>query len=107
MNTKYGNIREEDVPVLEKVLELFEKNGLKAGLHGTSLWNKSYKDIDLLAVSFKETGGVDDFLRVVETLENELGAQVGEMRGNELIGLDCDLEIGPTIFHLSYVILLV
>jgi len=102
----YGKLRPEDVPTLKLVIELFRKHGLRAGLHGTSLWNAQYKDVDLLIVAPSENSGVKNFLEALEDLKKQYPAKILQQKGGENIGLDYDIEIGAMILHLSYVVLL-
>jgi hypothetical protein len=105
MSKEYGEIRAEDLVVLKQIIEVFRKANLSCGLHGTSLWNHKYKDVDLLVVS-QGTSGVKEFLRTLEELQKKFKAKVTDHRGNETIGLDYDIKIGKMNLHLSYVILL-
>src|SRR5574341_2319418 len=82
----YGKVRDEDLPVVKSAIGIFKKHNLKAGLHGTSLWNQNYKDIDVLVVSDKNQ--VSDFYAAFVELE-KLGKVLGQ-RGNEIVGLDYD-----------------
>ena len=100
----YGKIRPEDLPMLKSVVEIFRKHNLKAGLHGTSLWNPRYKDVDVLVVSVENK--VNDFYSAFEEVKRQFNAKVLEQKGNETVGLDYDVEIGKLILHLSYVVLL-
>src|SRR3989338_6687470 len=93
----YGKIRDEDLPVLKSVIEIFKKQGFQTGLHGTSLWNKSYKDVDLLVVSSKKDA--DDFLELLNVLKKQCDAVLMEGRGNKTVGLDYDIKIGKLILH--------
>jgi len=102
----YGKIREEDIGALENLVELFKKHGLRAGLHGTSLWNKNYKDLDLLVVSESEKVGVPEFKVALAELLEMFSATVSGENGDDTIGLDYDIQIGKLVLHLSYVILL-
>lgn len=86
-------------------LGFFQKRRLKVGLHGTSLWNSKYKDIDLLAVSDRKTG-IKDCIASIADLKKKYRAKVLGHRGNESIGLDYDIKIGKMILHLSYVVIL-
>ena len=104
MKVSYGKLRPEDRPALESAVRAFRANGLRSGLHGTSLWNPRYKDIDLLVVAF-EKEGVRDFLKAVSRLKKQ-GAKVLAKRGNEKIGLDYDMKFGKAVLHVSYVPLL-
>jgi len=106
MKNIYGKIRGEDLPLLESVVQIFKKRGLKGGLHGTSLWNRNYKDVDLLVVSGSSASGVESFLMALDDLKNKHSAKILKEKGNELIGLDYEVEIGKMILHLSYVVLL-
>jgi hypothetical protein len=101
---KYGKLREKDAPILKSVVELFRKHNLKSGLHGTSLWNPNYKDVDLLVISDKNA--IVDFYAALEEMKVRRDVKIISQRGNEKIGLDYDVEIGRLILHLSYVILL-
>ena len=67
--TAYGKIRKEDLPLVREIIDIFKKHNLKAGLHGTSLWNPRYMDIDLLVVSNKNL--VDDFLEATKEIKNK------------------------------------
>ena len=100
----YGKLRKEDVPVLKSVVAILKKHKLNAGLHGTSLWNPKYKDVDLLVVSDKN--GAREFLWALDEMKETHGAEILEQKGNETIGLDYDIKIGTLILHLSYVVLL-
>lgn len=105
MEAIYGKMREEDLPILKSAIEVFKKEGLKAGLHGTSLWNAQYKDVDVLVIS-TEKSGLSHFRKALGLLKKELSANVLQEKGNEEIGLDYDLEIGKLVLHVSYVVLL-
>ena len=83
---------------------IYRKYGLKSGLHGTSLWNQKYKDVDLLVFSL--SGDINSFKKAFnELLEKHYGKILGQ-RGKEISGLDYDVKIGNMVLHLSYVILL-
>ena len=105
MADKYGEISADDLILLKQVIEVFRKSNLSCGLHGTSLWNPKYKDVDLLVVS-QGTAGVKEFLRALEHLQQKLKAKIVDHRGNDAIGLDYDVKIGKMNLHLSYVVLL-
>jgi capsular polysaccharide biosynthesis protein len=106
MENIYGKLRPEDVLTLKLVIELFRKHNLRAGLHGTSLWNAQYKDVDLLVVALSENSGAKSFLEALADLKKEYSAKILQQKGEENIGLDYDIEIGKIILHLSYVVLL-
>lgn len=106
MENIYGKLRPEDVPTLKSVIELFRKHGLRAGLHGTSLWNAQYKDVDLLVIASSENTDVKNFLEALEDLKKQYLAKILQQKGDKTIGLDYDIEIDKMILHLSYVVLL-
>jgi len=104
MEKVYGKLREGDLPVLESTLTLFRKYGLKAGLHGTSLWNSKYKDIDLLV--FSQSNDVKVFKEALNELLQVDNVELLGQKGDDVSGLDYDIKIDQTILHLSFVILL-
>ena len=104
MNTHYGAIRNEDIPVLDSVLAIFKKHNLSVGFHGTSLWNPRYKDIDILVTSSAKDAQL--FLTALDDIQKKHQANMTKIQGNNEIGLDYDLVIDNTIIHASYVILL-
>jgi len=104
LESKYGKLRKEDIPLIDSVTALFKTHNLRTGLHGTSLWNAKYKDVDLLVCSLQND--VHSFLTSLESLKKEHHAKILEQRGNEHIGLDYDISIGGLILHVSYVVLL-
>ena len=106
MEKIYGKLREADRPVLEAVVRFFKEAGFSAGLHGTSLWNPQYKDIDLLVFSNAGKVGAAEFLKALKAISQKHRGEVANQKGNEEIGIDCDLKIGPVILHVSYVVLL-
>ena len=106
MEKVYGKLREEDRPVLERVVKFFKEAGFGVGLHGTSLWNQHYKDVDLLVFSDAGKAGVMEFLAAVKKISQKHKGEVVNQKGNEEIGIDCDLNIGPVTLHISYVVLL-
>ena len=106
MDEIYGKIRPEDLAALKSVVELFRKNNVKVGLHGTSLWNSKYKDVDLLAVSISGQHGSKNFSKAMEELKKQFSAKIVGQNGNEAVGLDYDVEIGKLVLHVSYVPLL-
>jgi len=105
MKEVYGEISAEDLIILKQIIEIFRKANLSCGLHGTSLWNPKYKDVDLLVVS-QGSSGVKEFLRALEELQRKLHGKIIDHRGNETIGLDYDVKIGKMNLHISYVVLL-
>ncbi len=108
MGTVYGKIRKSDLRVVEQVIGIFRKRHLRAGLHGTSIWNPHYRDIDLLVVFPKKPRqeGVENFRKGLVDLQKNLGARVIGMRGDETAGLDYDIRISKAFLHISYVVLL-
>ncbi|MEK6902077.1 MAG: hypothetical protein AABX02_00620 [archaeon] len=104
MDERFGRLRPADVSKLESLIDWFAKAGFRCGLHGTSLWNAKYKDIDLLVFSSKPKS--DSFLRTFNKVLKLSGATLIEQRGNSQIGFDMDVRWGRTIFHLSYVVVL-
>src|SRR3989344_3489559 len=104
MTQKFGKLREEDIPILNEIIVIAKKNGLQFGLHGTSLWNDQYKDVDLLVTS--QENNATNFKSFLEEVKEKYSAKIVNERGNEEIGLDCDIKIGRTVLHVSYVVLL-
>ena len=94
-NHRYGKIRSEDVFLLEFVLKVMRKRGL----HGTSLWNRNYKDIDLLVI-----GKNEDFAKAIKVLEKN--GSILDYKGDSTIGHDYNLRLKDARFHISNVILL-
>lgn len=104
-NARFGRLRIEDVPILEKALSILKTHHFQAGLHGTSLWNSNYKDIDLLVISESGNSGAVEFLLALKELETALGGRIQNQKGNETIGYDAELISGSCVFHISYVVL--
>lgn len=104
MKATYGKLREKDVPVIASVVRIFKKHNLKAGLHGTSLWNPKYKDIDILVISLRNQA--QKFYQALEELQKRNQAKIINQRGNETVGLDYDIKIEKAVLHVSYVVLL-
>jgi len=104
MNEKYGKIRKEDLDTVKKAVKIFHKHKLNVGLHGTSLWNHRYKDIDMLVTS--KSNKAKHFLDALEELKHVHGIRIVEERGDKETGLDYYIEIGTLVLHLSYVVLL-
>ena len=104
MNTKaLGKIRKGDVPAIMSVIKIFKSAWFSCALHGTSLWNKNYKDIDLVVFPrSSRAGGVGKFLVALEQLKKS-GAKIKTARGNEKIGFDYDIDFSKTRLHVSYV----
>ena len=102
---KYGEVRLEDFSVLKSAIEIFKKHGLQCGMHGTSLWNSKYKDIDLLVMSGSKSNGVKEFLNALEEIRKQFKGKILQKKGNEDVGLDYDLLVGKTILHISYVVI--
>jgi len=102
MDSVYGKIRNEDLPVLKAIVLIFKKHNLQVGLHGTSLWNPKYTDIDVLVTSAKN--GVKDFYAAIENLKKEHQITISKMKGNETVGLDYEMKIANAIIHCSYVV---
>jgi hypothetical protein len=102
-----GKLRKEDVPIIKDIVAILKEFKLNCGLHGTSLWNSSYKDVDLLVFSNNPTGLVD-FRKAIQKVSEKFPVAIGKERGNDKIGLDLDLNIdnGKIYLHLSYVVLL-
>lgn len=105
MDSVSEKIRKEDLPSLKSVVEILRQHNLMAGLHGTSLWNGKYKDVDLLVIS-DSADGSKEFFRAVDEIKNGNNAKILEQKGNDTIGHDLDIEVGKMILHLSYVVLL-
>lgn len=104
MDKVYGKLRQEDLPLIQEIVNLFRKHELSSGLHGTSLWNPNYKDVDLLVVS-----STNDVLAFRVALQEMLLAQKGQVikeKGNDMMGLDYDIKVEGMVLHLSFVILL-
>ena len=99
-----GKLKTEDVPTIVQIVETLRRNGLQAGLHGTSLWNTKYKDIDLLVCSSSNCTSI--FRKALESILKENQGVILEQRGNEKIGLDYDIQIKRIVIHISFVILL-
>lgn len=108
MGTAYGKIRKSNLRVVEQVIGIFRKYHLRAGLHGTSIWNSYYRDIDLLVVYLGKSKreGIDNFRKALADLQKHFGAKVTGTRGDETAGLDYDIQIQKTFLHISYVVLL-
>ncbi len=104
MDLRYGKVQKRDSAKLKSILAIFKKHHLQCGLHGTSLWTPKYKDIDILVFSPKRL--VNDFELAIRAIQRKFKAKILEMRGNEKIGYDGDLQIGKMIYRLSYVIIL-
>ena len=100
----YGKLRQEDIPLFEKVVTIFKDHNLHCGLHGTSLWNAAYKDVDLLVIS--QSNDVSTFRKALDELQSRLHAEILEEKGNESAGLDYDIKLENMILHVSYVVLL-
>ena len=100
MHHQYGKLQEKDLPLLESVVEVFKRHGFNAGLHGTSLWNPNYKDIDLLIVG-KDTAA---FRKALVEATMKCKGQIDNLKGSTEIGLDCDLKTPHAIIHISYVL---
>ena len=104
MKADYGRLRKADIPKLESLVRFFGKLQMHCGLHGTSLWNSHYKDVDLLVFSSKSNP--TKFLRMLKSFVKSKNGKLLEERGNPLIGYDVDVRLGRTIFHISYVLIL-
>lgn len=104
MSNVYGKLRKEDVPILQSLLKSLRKYNLRGALHGTSLWNSKYKDVDLLVISAHND--VIAFKQWLAKALNEHQAQILAEGGNEVIGLDYEPKIKDTVFHISFVRLL-
>ncbi len=104
MNKVYGKLRQEDLPSIEAMVSLFRKHNLFSGLHGTSLWNPNYKDVDLLVTSV--TNDVAAFKQALQEMLEAQKGQIVEEKGDDVMGLDYDIRIGSMVLHLSFVILL-
>lgn len=103
----YGKIRPSDLATVKKVVSLLKRKGLRVGLHGTSLWNRNYKDIDVLVIHpSSNLKGLEYFQFVLEKIGKMPRAKVLGVRGNAEVGLDVDVSLGQTVLHLSYVLLL-
>jgi hypothetical protein len=88
------------------VVHIFGKHRFQTGIHGTSLWNKQYKDIDVLVFSPSEEVGVEEFHDALQDILVRLDARLLNQKGNETIGIDCEVGIHDAVFHISYVVLL-
>lgn len=104
MNKVYGKLRQEDLPTIEALVSLFRQHNLFSGLHGTSLWNPNYKDVDLLVVSL--TNDVAAFKLALQAMLVAQKGEIVEEKGDDVMGLDYDIRIGSMVLHLSFVILL-
>ena len=51
----------------EQIIKIFRKNKLNCGLHGTSLWNQNYKDVDLLVFSLGDKS--ENFIKALDDTE--------------------------------------
>lgn len=102
-----GKTRSEHVELLENIVSIFKANNLDSGIHGTSLWNENYKDLHLLVFT-KDSHGLENFKNSLESIKSRYKVNLGEMRGDDNIGLDLDIDIndGGLTLHLSYVIIL-
>ncbi len=100
---KLGKLRESDKEIILGTINIFKENKLGIGIHGTSLWNPKYKDVDMLAVS--KTNNVQDFDKALKELLKQYKGKILEQKGDSTIGLDYDIKIGKLIVHLSFVIL--
>src|SRR3989344_7899300 len=96
-----GKLKAEDIPLILAIVDICRRNGLEAGLHGTSLWNAKYKDIDLLVFSL--ANDVQVFRKALESILKEQQGKILEQKGNEKIGLDYDIQIKKVIVHISFV----
>ena len=103
MDKKFGKLRQEDLGVVEEVLSILKAYTLSCGLHGTSLWNAQYKDIDLIA--FSQDNDISAFRSAIKELQ-EKGAVIEQERGDEVVGIDLDVSYKGSALHLSFVILL-
>ena len=104
MNTKaLGEIRKGDVPAVKSAVKIFKSAGFSCALHGTSLWNKNYRDIDLV-VSRPNVNPRDiaKFLVALERFKKQ-GAKIKNAKGNKDIGFDYDVLLQKTRLHVSYV----
>ncbi len=98
-----GELRKNDIKTLTFATSLFKKYGFSSALHGTSLWNKNYKDIDLVVFPKNSRAGeVGKFLVALEKLQKS-GAKIKTARGNKKIGFDYDINFKKSRVHLSYV----
>ena len=106
----YGKIRPVDIPSLETAIGIFNKHGLCAGIHGTSLWNPRYKDIDLIVVHGDNEHCVPEFLSAIEEIKTQLDCEVVNQNGNASIGYDLEIRVNEEsktlVLHVSYVVLL-
>ncbi|MCH8049145.1 hypothetical protein IH979_00295 [Patescibacteria group bacterium] len=106
MKSVYGQIKKDDITVLKTVVELLKEHDLAVGIHGTSLWNPEYKDIDLVVFGMARRAQPADFLDVIDHLKKDLNAEILKQRGDEKVGFEVELKVRKARFHLSYVILL-
>lgn len=102
---RYGKIRPPDRILLEKVVSIFKNHGLQAGLHGTSLWNSRYKDIDVLVVQSDAKHCVPEFLSAIEEIKTQFDCEVVNQLGNASIGYDLHIKFSHLVLHVSYVVL--
>lgn len=100
-----GKIRQPDRSILGKAISTFKKHGLCAGLHGTSLWNPRYKDIDLLVVQGDTEHCVPEFLSAIEEIKTQFDCEVVNQFGNASIGYDLQIQFPHLVLHVSYVLL--
>ncbi|MFQ5620586.1 MAG: hypothetical protein ACE5FT_01960 [Candidatus Nanoarchaeia archaeon] len=99
---KYGKLRSADKEVFESVVSMFKAHGLDCALHGTSLWNSAYKDIDLLVIG----GTVGDFRKALSEIKKVYDYTLEFEKGNADVGLDLEIIIGEVVLHISYVLIL-
>jgi hypothetical protein len=95
-------LREEDIPQVQKVVSIFKKHGFGVGVHGTSLWNRKYKDIDLLVFSKDASTNPETYKKVIQELQSEHDAKILEQKGSAELGWDHELNLAETILHISY-----
>lgn len=100
---KLGKLLEVDKEIILGIIKIFKKHELGIGIHGTSLWNPKYKDVDILAVS--KTNNVQAFDKALKELLKQYKGKILDQKGDSYIGLDYDIKIGKLIVHLSFVIL--
>ena len=100
----YGKVQPEDKKALKLLIREFKSKAFHCGIHGTSLWNKNYKDIDILV--FSVINRSKSFIEVIENLIKKMGFKLLYKKGTKDAGLDYEMEKGNCIFHISYVILL-
>ena len=99
-----GKLRKEHQSLFKEIVEHFKEYNLKAGIHGTSLWNRKYKDVDLLL--FSEDNNAASFLQAFETLKSKYPYKILHEKGTPQAGLDYEIEIEGLILHLSFAITL-